>query len=101
MWQEEGLRIPHVIEKDTAAYRKEEDIIGMFLDEQTLIGDDGRTSRKEAYIRYCSWIRDSGMKPLSRPNFNRKMMDKGYKSTKVSGFEHWEGFTLIEDICTL
>jgi hypothetical protein len=41
------------------------------------------------------------MKPLSRPNFNRKMMDKGYKSTKVSGFEHWEGFTLIEDICTL
>jgi len=53
--------------------------------------------RKEVYVRYQTWVRDSGLKPMSRPNFNRRLLDKGVGTVKRDGYEHWTGFSLKEE----
>lgn len=97
-WQETGLAVPECILKDTLDYRREEDVIGMFIADNTEENEGGRADRKETYTRYRVWVHDSGMAPLSRPNFNRKLIDKGFRSVKSSGFEHWVGFSLKEEV---
>lgn len=98
IWQEEGLVIPECIRKDTAEYRREEDLLSMFLEENTVKEAGARSCRKELYARYVSWVHDSGLRPFARPNFNRKLIDKGINSVKIHGFEHWVGFSLKEEV---
>jgi len=97
IWQEKRLSIPPVIVRDTAEYRRDEDIINLFLDENTSTDPDARCPRKDAYVRYQTWVRDSGLKPMSRPNFNRRLLDKGVGTVKRDGYEHWVGFALKEE----
>ena len=38
-WQKEGLNAPDVVQAATASYRKDEDIIGRFIDERLIRGE--------------------------------------------------------------
>jgi P4 family phage/plasmid primase-like protien len=60
-------------------YRKNEDRIGIFLEEHTRVVDDARTPIKSIYITYRYWCEDRGERPLAQTNFQRKLSDRGVK----------------------
>jgi putative DNA primase/helicase len=60
-------------------YRKNEDRIGIFLEEHTRESEGARTPIKSLYIVYRYWCEDRGERPLAQTNFQRKLSDRGIK----------------------
>jgi putative DNA primase/helicase len=58
-------------------YRKNEDRIGIFLEEHTREAEEARTPIKSLYIVYRYWCEDRGERPLAQTNFQRKLADRG------------------------
>jgi putative DNA primase/helicase len=64
--------------KDAAeVYRKNEDRIGLFLDEETKESDGGSLSVKALFSVYRMWSEDRGERPMTQIAFNRKLSDRG------------------------
>lgn len=58
-------------------YRKNEDRLGMFLNEETKEVDGTRSLVKELYSVYRMWSEDRGEKPMTQIAFQRKLTDRG------------------------
>ena len=60
-------------------YRKNEDRIGMFLNEETKENSESSLPVKSLYSIYRSWSEDRGEKPMTQIAFQRKLSDRGLK----------------------
>lgn len=58
-------------------YRKNEDRIGMFLDEETKAVEGVSTPVKAIYVAYRLWSDQRGERPLTQIAFQRKLSDRG------------------------
>ena len=58
-------------------YRKNEDRIGMFLDEETKAVEGVTTPIKAIYVAYRLWSDQRGERPLTQIAFQRKLSDRG------------------------
>ena len=58
-------------------YRKNEDRIGMFLEEETVEDADRETQLAGVYAVYRMWSEERGERPLSNIGFTRKLNDRG------------------------
>lgn len=97
-WQREGLRIPQCVRAATEAYRAEEDIVGQFLDESTVIRQDARAGRTELYKAYQRWAASGGINhPLTARRFNRQLEERGFHWVKSHGTQVWEGIAISEN----
>jgi putative DNA primase/helicase len=65
------------VENAASIYRKNEDRIGMFLQEETVEREGVGTFIKDLYSVYRTWAEDMGMMPLSQPNFAKKLSERG------------------------
>jgi putative DNA primase/helicase len=60
-------------------YRKNEDRIGMFLNEETKENSESSLPVKSLYSIYRSWSEDRGEKAMTQIAFQRKLSDRGLK----------------------
>jgi putative DNA primase/helicase len=58
-------------------YRKAEDRIGIFLDEETREGEGTSVAMKSLYMIYRMWSDERGEKPMTQIAFHRKMAERG------------------------
>jgi putative DNA primase/helicase len=58
-------------------YKKNEDRLGMFLEEETKESEDGAIFVKDLFQIYRRWSEDRGEKHLSTIRFTRKLQDRG------------------------
>jgi hypothetical protein len=58
-------------------YRKNEDRIGSFLEEETLAVEGTNTKLTDIYGLYKSWSDIRGERPLTQIAFQRKLLDRG------------------------
>jgi putative DNA primase/helicase len=58
-------------------YRKNEDRIGMFLDEETREAEGMTIAVKQLYGHYRMWAEERGERPMTQIAFHRKMADRG------------------------
>jgi phage/plasmid-associated DNA primase len=58
-------------------YRKNEDRIGMFLNEETRESEGAILKVKELYQIYRAWSEDRGEKAMTQIAFQRKLSDRG------------------------
>jgi len=64
--------------KDAAEiYRKNEDRLGLFLDEETMENEASTLLVKTLFSIYRVWSEDRGEKPMTQTAFNRKLVDRG------------------------
>jgi putative DNA primase/helicase len=66
---EAGIDTPKRVTDAIAAYRREADIIGMFLAEYTVEREGCHLSTLALYAQYTTWAKDNGYKPLNNKNF--------------------------------
>jgi putative DNA primase/helicase len=62
-------------------YRKNEDRIGLFLDEETEENEERDTPLSGLYAIYRMWSEERGERPLSTIGFTRKLNDRGLNIT--------------------
>jgi putative DNA primase/helicase len=58
-------------------YRKNEDRIGIFLNEETREADDAKLPVKALYAVYRMWSDERGERPMTQIAFERKIRDRG------------------------
>jgi putative DNA primase/helicase len=91
-WQDGGLMEPPEIRRATAEYKSEMDVIGAFLDEKCDEGEDFSTTNKELYSAFRDWCEDNGERELSQNTLSKRLVDRGFKRTRVSSRERgWMG----------
>ena len=61
----------------SAEYRKEEDRIGLFLNEYVKENVGASIRLKELFVPYRRWCEERGERPLAQTKFQRKLQDKG------------------------
>lgn len=78
-WIQSELRPPRVVLEATAEYRKDEDIIGHFIDDCCEKDPSSEVMASELYKAYRGWCEANGHKPISGTKFGIKMK-LSYKS---------------------
>jgi putative DNA primase/helicase len=65
-----------VVSEAAEIYRKNEDRIGLFLEEETNVAEGATTPIKSLFSVYRFWAEDRGEKPMSQTAFQKKMLER-------------------------
>jgi putative DNA primase/helicase len=76
-------------------YRKNEDRIGIFLNEETKESEGARLPVKALYAVYRLWSDERGERPMTQIAFQRKMSDRGLTITGQGSRAEIEGHHLV------
>lgn len=68
-----------VVKEAAEVYRKNEDRIGIFLDEETKDMPGASLRVKDLFMTYKFWSEDRGERPMTQIAFHRKITDRGLK----------------------
>jgi putative DNA primase/helicase len=84
LWQKEGLNDPPEFSSAKDKYRKESDIIGIFLEDKCVFEEGLVMSSSDLYKRYNEWCQENGLNPLSQNQFSPKIESRGFKKSKAT-----------------
>jgi len=95
MWREQGLSdLPLAIKLANSEYRKDSDLIGMWLSDCCVVDDHASVSSAELYSSYDRWARDGGFRPVSQKTLGDKLREKGFFPVKSGGVRRWKGLRI-------
>ncbi len=75
----DGLGWCKVVSDAADMYRKNEDRLALFIEEETLSFEDVNCSVKQLFVQYRVWSEDRGEKPMTQIAFDRKLRERNYK----------------------
>ncbi len=103
-WQKQGLNPPEVVLDATREYRSEMDVLGTYLEENTIKSAGSCISCKELYEDYKKWCQEAGHGPYSKNKFGRRLYErhitkgstprgeKAYVGIKLAQEQTWSSF---------
>lgn len=93
MWFKEGETIPECVRSATRQYRKDMDVVRMFIEECCIVGS-GEVQASQAFKAYRQWARDNGeYDGMSNTMFGREM-SKQFEKYHVSAGWFYRGIHL-------
>ena len=91
-WQKIGLsKTPKIISDATAEYRAEQDILGLWLDEECETGAEHSQDNASLYLNYKLWCEKNSNKPASNKTFSQRLNERGFDKRKSHGKMYWSG----------
>lgn len=94
-WQKEGLVEPQRVIDATRAYRCEMDIVGSFLDECCVVGEQYRVGSTELYNSYQTWCEENGTRAWTHRAFALAMKERRFEAFHSRFGRGWLGVGLI------
>ena len=103
-WLKQGLNPPDVVLEATREYRSEMDVLGTYLEENTIKSAGSCISCKELYEDYRKWCEENGNSPYSKNKFGRRLYErhitkgntprgeKAYVGIKLAQEQTWNSF---------
>jgi phage/plasmid-associated DNA primase len=86
------------VERATAAYRAETDVIDRFFADACVFGPEERVSKKELFEAWEEWCAEEGVEPRGQTKFTRVMGERGvvkkFAEAKIGGTRLWKGIGL-------
>jgi len=92
-WQRDGLRPPPEVVDATAEYRKSQDIIGRFIDEACIVGNDFSCAAAKLYTAYKIWAEKSGERVWTSTAFGTAIKEREFESEKTKTGRTYLGIT--------
>jgi putative DNA primase/helicase len=97
-WQRDGLGMPSPVADATKEYQADMDIVGRFIEECCILGDEYQASAKDLYQKYKFWCEDNGEYAISKKVFGGKLGEKGLESgRKHGGVRIWKNIGIREN----
>jgi putative DNA primase/helicase len=94
-WQRDGLGPPFEVQKATAAYRAEQDILGVFLKDRCVLEPPAKSTKSELFESYIAWCEASGERHrLTLREFGKALRELGMVDAKVGNAKGWIGLRL-------
>jgi putative DNA primase/helicase len=98
-WMEHGLGSSTAVERATAAYRAETDVIDRFFADECVFGPEYSIPKKELFEAWEGWCEGEGEDAGSQVRFTRVMSEKGalkgFAETKYCGTRVWRGVSTV------
>ena len=94
-YQKIGLKPPETVKKATEAYRKDEDLVNLFLNEKCEFASHDRVKSGELYAAYRTWAQTNGVEILNLTRFGKDMKTR-FDSVK-DGHKFYLGLKLLGD----
>ena len=90
LWQREGLKPPKAIEDAQLKYRRDQDLLLSFIDEECYESDDASPIKSSIfYGEYETWCKREGLNVWSNKQFSQRLEERGYFKRKVYGNMTW------------
>jgi len=91
-----GFKLPLCaeVERASAYYRKEQDWLPMFLEDNCIVEEGETCKSSELSIRFVNWSQETGNRRRSPKEFAARLRGKGYEKIQIHGYEHWNGLRL-------
>lgn len=83
-WYRAGLRPPAAVTRASAAYRRESDVLGQFLDDECERSAEAEVGQRVLYTRYVGWCRDNGFRAMSKAQMTRRLTERGIAEGRSS-----------------
>jgi len=95
-WQQHGLQPPSIVMDATAEYRRDEDILSDFIDDQCLLDKNAECPASDLYARFQEWWEQNISKKRipSQKKFG-KWMSKKFKKEKHGKYKYF-GLDLMD-----
>lgn len=98
-WQKEGLGRPDKVIAATNEYQEESDLIGNYIEERCLIGQDLKVQSSLILKDVQQWAKDNGLRYVKRNEFIDYMKKRGFIKDMMSAGEgkgnfYWFGIGL-------
>jgi putative DNA primase/helicase len=97
-WQSQGLGSSKAVDKATAEYRSETDVVDRFFDDVCVFGPEERITKKELFEAWESWCMDEGIEAGRQDAFTRVMGERGvvknFEEKKIKGTRYWKGISV-------
>jgi putative DNA primase/helicase len=97
-WQRDGLKPSPLVRRESAAYRKDSDLLGEFLDERVTYDPNAKIEQSVLFQRYKGWNEANGTRYGSKAAFTRKLAERGYADSKSNGKRYYLGLRLAEGV---
>jgi P4 family phage/plasmid primase-like protien len=75
----DGLGWCRAVSEAADMYRKNEDRIALFIEEETIKSEGASITVKQLFMIYRAWSEDRGERPMTQIAFDRKMRERGLK----------------------
>lgn len=95
-WQSTGLKPPKEVMEATESYKRDSDLLQMFLDEHVITVAQGSVSAKAIYGRYTTWCDEYGERPLSQRRLGDALTERGFERTHLKMGWFWLGIGLAD-----
>lgn len=92
-WQRDGLGLPEEVKVATAAYRTDQDILGVFVEERCFVNREARTKAADLYAAYCAWCKMGGETQTTQRAFGTAMTERGFDRYQNNG-THYRGIAV-------
>jgi len=94
-WLAEGLRPPASVIEATAAYRREQDTVGTWLEDRCVAIGELWVTSASLYTDYQEWAKATGEHPLTQRALGMALTERGFTPDKGSkGVRIWRGVGL-------
>jgi len=84
-WQRDGLGEPHAVVAATASYRREQDILGDFIEDRCIVQPTAEVSKRDLRSLYSEWCRDNNVEEISQRTLRARLMERGITDRKGTG----------------
>lgn len=84
-WQRIGLHYPDEVKVASAEYRKEQDVLGVFLADRCTMGDGCKVRAREVYRAYKTWCETNGELPAQQRRFGASLTERGFRRYLSNG----------------
>jgi putative DNA primase/helicase len=97
-WQRDGLGLPPEVQRATADYRLEMDVLANFLEDCCLLKPAAQVTAQALYQAYAGWCQANAEPPLAKRTFGRRLKDRGFHPQKgTAGTRYWLGIGLLHE----
>lgn len=97
MYQMEGLNPPDIVREWTAEYRKDEDLLGEWIESRCFIHEAAKVQATAAFESFGNWYEMNVSKKVPKQKTFGSMMVKRFKRDKSNGLMHYFGIGLLAD----
>jgi putative DNA primase/helicase len=98
LWQMHGLEPPKAVIEATAAYRRDMDVVGRFLEDCCTVKTFAKVESTLLYQAYVKWCTDNGEQALSQTKLADRLKERGLRNDEqrsVTGRRLWTGVGLL------
>jgi putative DNA primase/helicase len=99
-WKTGGLKPPAEVTEATGSYRRENDVVGQFIEARCVEAPNAKSSSKTLYENYVAWCTEVGQNPVPLVSFGKELKRKGFAPDKRRNGNGWIGIDLKPELKT-